>query len=265
LEESAALAKAVPNFDVVVTGGGQGEPTYQPEKIAGTKSVMVQVGTKGMYAGVIGFFTTGDKKLRYQRVPLDDRFADSPDMLELLAAYQEQLKEAGLESLGLRPVPHQQGDFVGSQACADCHTKAFAVWEKTPHAKATDSLVHPGERTEIQRHFDPECLSCHVTGWNPQKFTPYKTGYESLEKSKAMHGSGCENCHGPGAAHAAAEAGEVKTTAAQLAKLRAQMRLPLAEAERKCMECHDVDNSPDFHVKGAFEKYWEKVKHAGKD
>ena len=43
------------------------------------------------------------------------------------------------------------------------------------------------------------------------------------------------------------------------------MRLPLAEAERRCIECHDVDNSPDFHVRGAFEKYWEKVRHEGKD
>ncbi len=266
LEESAAIAQKFPYFDVVVTGGGQGEPTYQPEKIPNTKSVMVQVGTKGMYAGVIGYFSEGNKRLRYQRVPLDDRFADSEDMLQLMSSYQDQLQEAGLEGLGLRPLPHPSGhEFVGSHACGDCHTTAYAIWKKTGHAHATDSLVNPGERSDIQRHFDPECLSCHVTGWNPQKFFPYKTGYESLEGSMAMHGSGCENCHGPGSAHVAAESGEIKATAAQIEKLRAQMRLPLAEAERRCIECHDVDNSPDFHVRGAFEKYWEKVRHEGKD
>lgn len=266
LEESARLAQKFPYFDIVVTGGGQGEPTYQPEKIANTKSLMVQVGTKGMYAGVIGFFAEGTKKLRYQRVPLDDRFPDSPDMLQLLASYQDQLKEEGLEGLGLRPLPHPSGlEFVGSHACADCHTKAFEIWEKTPHAHATESIVNPQERSEIQRHHDPECLSCHVTGWNAQKFFPYKSGYESLEKSKALHSSGCENCHGPGSAHVAAESGELKANAATLEKLRQQMRLPLAEAERRCIECHDIDNSPDFHVRGAFEKYWEKVRHEGKD
>ena len=28
-----------------------------------------------------------------------------------------------------------------------------------------------------------------------------------------------------------------------------------------CMQCHDLDNSPDFD----FQKYWPKVKHVGKD
>jgi len=46
---------------------------------------------------------------------------------------------------------------------------------------------------------------------------------------------------------------------------RGAMKLPLAKAEAKCMECHDLDNSPDFHVKGAFEKYWKDVEHKGKD
>jgi hypothetical protein len=28
-----------------------------------------------------------------------------------------------------------------------------------------------------------------------------------------------------------------------------------------CMQCHDLDNSPDFD----FQKYWPKVQHLGKD
>ena len=28
-----------------------------------------------------------------------------------------------------------------------------------------------------------------------------------------------------------------------------------------CMECHDIDNSPDFD----FQVYWPKVEHTGKD
>jgi hypothetical protein len=43
------------------------------------------------------------------------------------------------------------------------------------------------------------------------------------------------------------------------------MKLPLAKAEQHCATCHDADNSPDFRKKGAFEKYWKKVEHKGKN
>jgi hypothetical protein len=267
IDESKQLAQQFPDFDVVVTAGGAGEPTFEPEKIPGCKSILVQVGTKGMYVGVIGVFDDATDRLRYQRVPLDDRFPDSPDMLALLASYQDQLKEAGFEGLELRPIPHPSGrTFVGAQVCGECHTTAYSVWEKTPHAHALDSLTQPGERSEIPRHYDPECVSCHVTGWNPQKYYPYKSGYLSLKDTPLMHHNGCENCHGPGSAHVAAESGEGNLDQAAIDMLRASMRLSLEEAKTsKCMECHDLDNSPDFHKPGAFDQYWMQVEHYGRD
>lgn len=262
IEESKTLAAAFPGFDIVVTAGGAGEPTNEPEPIAGTDAVLVQVGTKGMFAGVVGVFDDEAKPLRYQRVPLDARFEDTRHMLQLLAAYQQQLESDGLEGLGLRPIPHPSGrEFVGSRACSNCHRDAYKIWKETPHAHATESLVHPGERSEIPRHFDPECLSCHVTGWNPQKFFPYTSGYLSLEETPKMTASGCENCHGPGSRHVAAERGTIEVAEDELLKLRAEMRLPYEAARDKCLECHDLDNSPDFHVPGAFEEYWEQVAH----
>ena len=49
-------------------------------------------------------------------------------------------------------------------------------------------------------------------------------------------------------------------------QLREAMKLPLAKAREKCMTCHDLDNSPDFHDEGAFEDiYWPEVEHYGKD
>ena len=190
-------------------------------------------------------------------------------MLKLLADYQEQLKDFGLEDLGIKAQPHPSGRrFVGSDRCGDCHTKAYEIWTKTPHAHATVSLVTPpNSRGSIARHFDPECVSCHVTGWEPQQYYPFDSGFLSLEKTPLLKQNGCENCHGPGSAHVAAERGEGDTSEATIAKLRESMRLPLAGgvAERKCLECHDLDNSPDFHRTGAFEEYWAKVEHAGKD
>jgi hypothetical protein len=267
LEETQALIKEFPEYDLVVTSGGSEEPSYVPEAVEGSEALLIQVGAKGMHVGVVGYFPGQQPSpWRYERVPLDDRFADAPEMRELMAAYQGQLQSLGLEALGARAVPHPSGrQFLGSEVCSECHSTAASIWEDTPHAHALESLVHPGERSDVARHFDPECISCHVTGWNSQKHFPYTSGYLSLEGTSAMHGVGCENCHGPGSAHVAAEYGEVEADDARLEKLRGEMRLPLAAAEKKCMECHDLDNSPDFHAPGAFEKYWEQIVHEGKD
>ncbi len=264
LEESRELAKEVPGFDLVVTAGGYGEPTYRPEEIAGTKSKMVQVGTKGMYAGLVGLFDDPNEPLRYQRLALSSQFEDSPRIVELFTKYQDQLKAEGMERLGKRPQNHPTlREFVGSEKCGECHTSAYDVWLNSAHAHATDSIVNPPERN-IPRNFDPECISCHTTGWNPQEFFPYKTGFESLEASPLLVGNGCENCHGPGKNHVDAESGDIDATDEMLARLRQEMQLPLDKAHDKCLECHDIDNSPDFHATNAFEEYWEKIKH-GKD
>ncbi len=55
-----------------------------------------------MFLAVVGLFEDdkGVKRIRYQRVPHDDRFKDSPEMRSLFAKYQAQLKDIGLEGLG---------------------------------------------------------------------------------------------------------------------------------------------------------------------
>jgi hypothetical protein len=266
IEETRRLVQATPGFHLAITAGGASEPALMPEQVQGTDCQLVQVGAKGMYAGVIGVYQVDPVRLRYERVALDARFRDSPEVLQSLAAYQQQLEALGLEGLGLRPVAHPSGrQFVGSQVCGDCHTSAYAVWETTPHQRATEDIVHPTERSSIPRHFDPECLSCHVTGWNPQGYYPYAGGYWDLESTPHLTGNGCENCHGPGSAHVAVETGEQEATDQQRLALRQQMRLPLAKAEQTCLECHDLDNSPDFHKPGAFEHYWKEVEHRGTD
>jgi hypothetical protein len=262
IDDSIRLAQKFPHFDVVVTAGGAGEPTYEAEKIPETESILVQVGTKAMYVGIVGVFEDDSEPLRYQRVPLDARFVDSPEMLRLLKSYQQQLEAAGLSGLEVDPIPHPSGrKFVGSAECKDCHEEEYEIWEDTGHAHALDSLIHPGERSEVPRHFDPECISCHVVGWNPQKFFPYTSGYLGLDETPEMHNVGCENCHGPGSAHVDAEVGVGDPSDELLEGLRAEVRLKLEDAEQKCMDCHDLDNSPDFHEEGAFERYWENVEH----
>ena len=268
-EESAEkLVREVPGFDLVVVAGGYGEPTYQPAAINDSDTKMILTGAKGMYAGLIGLYENPKKPtMKYARVALSHEFADAPEMRGLMKDYQDQLKSVGLEGLGLLPaIPHSSGNkFVGTATCGKCHTEALEIWEGTPHAFATDSIVEPPEdRGDVPRHFDPECISCHVTGWNPQEYYPYETGYVSLEESKHLLGSGCENCHGPGAEHSAAEEKGSTVPRDLRDQLRLGMQLPLEKAREKCMECHDLDNSIDFHEPDAFEDvYWPQVEHYG--
>src|SRR5262245_24369351 len=118
LEEARKLALAAPIFDLIVASGDTSIPSHELETIEGTKTRLMQVGQKAMYVGVIGLFDDPQTPVRYESVPLDARFADSPDMLKLLADYQERLKDLGLAELGVKPQPHPSGKrFVGSEKC----------------------------------------------------------------------------------------------------------------------------------------------------
>jgi hypothetical protein len=253
--ETTDLAKASRIFNVAVMAHGADEPPHESKKIPGTKTYLIEVGHKGMYAITLGVFD--DKRVRYQRVPLDHRFADAAEIDELMVNYQSELEQRGWQGLELRPAAHDKdkGKFVGSKACADCHANEYAIWEATPHAHATDTLTH----VKPPRQFDPECISCHATGWNPSEFFPYQTGYDSVAATPQLVGSGCENCHGPGADHVAAEAGNDKALKRRLREvMKGTATGATKEMQREsCMRCHDLDNSPKFD----FDKYWKKIEH----
>jgi hypothetical protein len=253
LEETTELVKAYPLFNVAVMAHGADEPPHESKQIPGTKTMIVEVGHKGMYAVTLGIYK--DRQVRYQRVPLDHRFADAAEIDELMVGYQDELEQLGWQGLGLRPAPHSQSKFVGSKACADCHKEEYAIWKATPHAHATETLTH----VKPPRQFDPECISCHATGWNPQEFFPYVTGYVSIKETPLLTGSGCENCHGPGAEHAAAEKGSDKALQRRLREVVTRTATgSTKESQREsCMRCHDLDNSPKFD----FDKYWAKIQH----
>ena len=266
MAEATELVKKFPVFDVAAVAEGEDEPRRTPTVVEGTKTQVVTMGHKGMYAAVLGYYVDSEPHWRYQRVPLDSRFGDSPEMKQLMSAYQENLQALGLEGLGIRPVIHpragkaggSRGQFAGAASCAECHPTAHGIWSKTAHAHATDSLIH---KSVPPRQFDPECLSCHVTGWKPLEYIPYESGFASMEATPHLAGNSCENCHGPGAAHVAAEqARGAELNLSLRNQLRAELQLTRATAKEVCLQCHDEDNSPEFK----FESYWPKVEHKGK-
>ena len=71
-------------------------------------------------------------------------------------------------------------------------------------------------------------------------------------------GNGCENCHGPGGAHVAAEEGE--DVGGDAETLRKQMHLTWNAAKTDmCVKCPDLDNSPEFS--GNVDRYWSEIAH----
>jgi hypothetical protein len=274
--EAKELARRFPEFNWVTAAHGADEPPNTPAKIDGSNGLLIEVGHKGMYVVAIGLYKNGRPAFRYQRVPLDHRFPDAPAIHRMHVEYQDQLqqivRQSGWEGLGLKASPHVSGrKFAGSKACAECHTEATKKFLETPHSHATETIV----KLDPPRHFDPECVSCHATGWEPQEYFPFESGYRGLEETPDLVGNGCENCHGPAGEHVAAELGEVDANEEQIERLRAALRLKIVENEGNkegqvykeggvvdmCMQCHDLDNSPAFD----FQVYWPKVKHAGKD
>ncbi len=256
VEESTALAEKFPDFDLVVTAGGPPEPPLAPTQV-GKKTLLIETGEKGMYAVVLGLFEEPSRRFEYQRVPLDSRFASSPDMHLLMANYQDRLRETGLEGLGIHPSPHPSkstlGSFVGSKSCESCHEPSYKVWKKSGHAKAWPTLVN----LDPPRNYDPECISCHVVGWHPTNYFPYESGFLSEAETPHLVDVGCESCHGPGEKHVKAE--EHATPEAIREQLRKAMVITKEESEKhQCMSCHDGDNSPDFD----FKTYWPFVEHS---
>ena len=278
-EESRRLAAAFPQFDVVVTAGGADEPPMIPPQLNSDTGVLVELGHKGMFAVAIGFYddpqaaatavqppmkTSSGRFLRTQRVPLDARWGESDEMIRLLGSYQVQLETLGLQGLKVGTSRHPSGRrFAGSQACADCHTTAYEIWKESPHATALTTL----EEADPQRDHDPECLSCHVVGWVPQKLEPYEGGFLSRAETPQLAHQGCENCHGPAAAHAAVEAGNVIASEVERDRLRSELAMTIDTPEGRkrtinnCLECHDLDNSPAFD----FDDYWPAVAHSEED
>lgn len=266
IEETEELARQFPQFEIVATSDGHDIPPQQPEKIEGASARLIEVAPKSMYVIVVGFYDDPRQPLRFQRVALDSRYPESPEMKKLMAAYQDQLRQFGWRDLGINAAPHPRsepgnelaGKFAGATSCKECHPTAWGIWSKTPHARATETLA----KLDPPRQFDAECISCHATGWNPQDYYPYTSGFESLAATPQLAGNQCENCHGPGADHVAAEEGRNRL---RKEAAREKMKLTAAYAlENVCSKCHDHDNSPEFNEQTFETHYWPKIEHKGK-
>jgi nitrate/TMAO reductase-like tetraheme cytochrome c subunit len=302
LIEAMQAAKDYPEFQVIVctSDGGDSEAPLFPKGFPENKPTtqIIQMGHKGKNVGLLGVFKTANGlDLRYQLVPLGEEFltpekpvdlAKDNAVLQLLEGYTAEVKKDDLlvkfsEKLKAKHQAQVANDtkYIGSAACAKCHAAEYAKWKDTKHSHAYEALEKYATRPSL-RQYDPECVVCHTVGFE------YKTGFVSKEKTPELMHNGCENCHGPGSAHAEKPKDKDLLKALAPWKLKPEDKLPSLEVLKKiaetpekdrgkveipnslqrlaiaidgqvCRKCHDLDNDPKFDIW----TYLPKIYHSG--
>jgi hypothetical protein len=262
--------KEVAPLNVILCVSSASEPPSVPTMEGDT--MIVEVGHKGRYVGVVGAFRqSGPQRfdLRYQLVSIEPKL-DTPfaqekghKLMALLEEYAAELKNDGYLAKYKKvahPVQHtpkgQGAEYVGSASCKSCHGPEFAIWEKSKHAHAYPSLVNA--KNPSLRQFDGECVVCHTVGFG------YKSGFENLNKTPNLIDVGCESCHGPSSEHVRKPRDPEIHLAINPYKFRGKgMEQPADKHKRFlaidsfCQKCHDQDNDNRFD----FDKDWPKIVH----
>ena len=136
-------------------------------------------------------------------------------------------RQALLERRGNRErTLFEEGAFVGSAACQSCHTSEHALWAKSAHAHAFDTLSSQNAQEKA------ECQKCHTTGF--QEPGGYPEGGQPLVQV------GCESCHGPGGNHIKQDTPKRGNILALADKCDSCVILQI------CGSCHDDQNDPGF-------------------
>jgi len=191
------------------------------------------------YLGELRVYAKGDGSVENQTnryVALDSTIPDDPGALDVVTAAHteftnEQNKVAHTDTVTTKPAAllgAVDSPYAGAETCANCHEKENQVWLNSRHAHAMATLEKKSQQ------FDNECVRCHVVGYE-------RGGFQSLYTTPQYANVQCEECHGPGRAHAN-----------NPSKGYGFVTTPVG-----CMRCHKEPNDPDFD----FAVYWPKIKH----
>ncbi len=112
---------------------------------------------------------------------LDDTIADDEEMLKRVEEYKEDLvefKEAKRAAYP-RDLGSENETFLGDRACMACHEDAWQAYVNSPHRSAFATIRNKGQ------HFEPECISCHTTGYRYQNGYADESPYNRLSACSA--------------------------------------------------------------------------------
>jgi hypothetical protein len=131
---------------------------------------------------------------RYQMVEVRARNGSDAKVADRMKSYYRRVNDHNRTAFADRKPPalaEGQSGYAGVDVCATCHEEAKTVWDKTAHARAYETLS-----TQF-KEFNLDCVSCHVTGYE-------KPGGSTVTMNASLRSVQCEECHGPGQAHAKA-------------------------------------------------------------
>ncbi len=120
--------------------------------------------------------------------------------------------------------------------CGNCHIGQQSEWEETAHTDAYASLINSG-------HAQPFCENCHTVS-QLGNTTSTDGGWATTQDTR-YHDVQCENCHGPGEAHA-------NNPDASAPMAQASVGVDL---DTGCGECHQGTHHP-------FVEEWEASPHS---
>ena len=149
--------------------------------------------------------------------------------------------------------------YVGVETCAMCHKtekqgSQLSIWQNSAHSKAFETLkTEKANQIAKEKGFKtpavetPECLKCHVTGYNLDASMLGK-------KFKVEDGVQCETCHGAGSAYKDMKVMKDKDLAVKNGLVMHE------KLENFCIGCHNVE-SPTY-VDMNINEAWQKIKHS---
>jgi len=149
--------------------------------------------------------------------------------------------------------------YVGVESCGMCHKtekqgSQLSIWKNSGHSKAFETLkTEKANQIATEKGFKtpaaetPECLKCHVTGYNLDATVIGK-------KFKVEDGVQCETCHGPGSAYK-----DMKVMKDKDLSIKNGLVVH-DKLENFCIGCHNVE-SPTY-VDMDINEAWQKIKHS---
>ncbi len=169
---------------------------------------------------------------RYQLVSVRESLGVDKTVSGRLEAYYQRVNEhnrTAFAGLTPEPAPPGQASYIGIEQCSTCHQEERAVWDKTPHAQAYETLQ------KGHKEFNLDCVSCHVTGYE-------KPGGSTVTHVEGLTDVQCEVCHGPGSRHVENPADKT--------------RIRRRPETTVCTGCH---HPPHVHADWRVDEAWPKI------
>ena len=217
--------------DIVINGHIATESDVIDMKpIKRNEKLFVQSSSRGQKMGElkVKFDIKGNKSLKHNIVKLDSSVKFDPEMVQLYEKYNDRVEAMFYETLAGKRSGRNKSIYGGDVLCSNCHSAEHEIWSNSRHSRAYNTL------RKINKAFDPECLVCHVVGFN------LPGGFISELDTPDLKNVQCEVCHGPGKNHALAPKSGFGDRATEA-----------------CINCHVKNHSPRFN----YTEYWPKIKH----